>query len=73
MTKTLEHKILPYVDDTVFMLHNLEESPKALKMTLGCFGKVSGYKINEAKSIILGLIIDIHIRRYIQALTVIES
>lgn len=46
------------MNDVVFVLRNPEVSLKALKQTLSHFGKVSGYRINEGKSIIFGMNID---------------
>lgn len=48
------------------MIHNPEESLKALEKTLSSFGKVSGYRINEGKSI-FGLNIGTQPSRNIQA------
>lgn len=42
----------------MFLLQDPVNSLKALKVVLNCFGEVSGYKVNESKSIIMGMNID---------------
>lgn len=68
LMSSLERKILLYVDDSVFVLCNPEELLKAFKKLLCSFGTVSGYTINNGKSIMLGLNIRIETSRNIQRL-----
>lgn len=68
---TIEHKILLFADDPVCVLGDPESSLKAMQWVLTQFGTVSGYKINEAKSTILGLNIEPEIKQTIKEWAVV--
>lgn len=63
-----EYKVLLYADDAVFLLQDPGNSLKALQLLLTQFGEISGYKVNELKSTIIGLNIDTETRDQIRTL-----
>lgn len=62
----IEHKLQLYVDYVVFILGDPGRTLKVLKKLLISYGEVSGFKVNETLSIILGLNISTALRRQIQ-------
>lgn len=68
-TQFTGHKICLYADDAVFWLQNRVSSLKVFKAkaVLHRFGKVSGYKVNESKSVILGMNIDKKMKKQIRS------
>lgn len=50
----------------VFFLQNPLESLEALKVLLGTYSKSSGYKVNENKTMIMGLNIDEELRKVLE-------
>lgn len=55
----------------VFTLQNPESSLKVLQGILSELGKISGYKINETKSVLMGINIAKEMREWISEWTVI--
>lgn len=51
----LEHKILLYADDAVFIVGEPQYSLRELKRLLHQYGRVSDYKVNETICTILGI------------------
>lgn len=55
MRRLQHHKISLYTDDAGFLLQNPVYSLEELKSLLYWFGSVSGCKVNEMKSVIVGM------------------
>lgn len=51
----MEHKIALFADDVLLFLTNLSHSIPALVELIGTFGKISGYKVNHSKSMLMVL------------------
>ena len=49
----IEHKIALFADDVLLFLKHLSNSFPALLETISRFGKISGYKINNSKSMLM--------------------
>lgn len=58
-------KISLYADDIVCFLQNPKQSLQKVCKLLGCFGMVSGYKINYGKSEFLGYNIPVELKQNI--------
>lgn len=67
--KNFQTKLCVYADGVVFILRSLERSLEFLNLLLGAFSAVSGYKINEKKSVMLGSNIDAGLREFLRSKT----
>lgn len=63
----IDYKLALYADDiVVFFLNNLKDSVMRLQDLLGLHGRVSGYKINQEKSHLMGVNIPVQTRPQIE-------
>lgn len=58
-----EHKVLLYAVDAVFLMSNPEKYLRVLKKMLNAYGEVSGYRVNEMKSVIMGMNVGADMRK----------